>query len=88
LHSLNSDQTATIRIANEEATWWLRNCSPDEYVEFQKSSGRRIQDNVSATCEYDISKIDNEYLCAVMSSHNYIILDQPFVIYKNMSYGQ
>lgn len=88
LHSLNSDQTATIRIANEDATWWLRNCSPDEYVEFQKSLGKHIQDNMSATCAYDISKIDNEYLRAVMSSHNYIIFDQPFVIYKNMSYGQ
>jgi hypothetical protein len=88
LHSLNSDQTATIRIANEDATWWLRNCSPDEYVESQKSLGKHIQDNMSATCAYDISKIDNEYLRAVMSSHNYIIFDQPFVIYKNMSYGQ
>ena len=88
LHSLNSDQTVTIRIANEDATWWLRNCSPDEYVEFQKSLGRHIQDNMSATCAYDISKIDNEYLRTVMSSHNYIIFDQPFVIYKNMSYGQ
>ena len=88
LHSLNSDQTATIRIANEDATWWLRNCSPDQYIEFQKSLGRHIQDNISAACAYDISKIDNEYLPTVMSSHNYIIFDQPFVIYKNMSYDQ
>jgi hypothetical protein len=88
LHSLNSDQTATIRIANQDATWWLRNCSPDQYIEFQKSLGRHIQDNISAACAYDISKIDNEYLRTVMSSHNYIIFDQPFVIYKNMSYGQ
>jgi hypothetical protein len=88
LHSLNSDQTATIRIANEDATWWLRNCSPDQYVEFQKSLGRHIEDNISAACAYDISRIDNEYLRTVMSSHNYIIFDQPFVIYENMSYGQ
>jgi hypothetical protein len=88
LHSLNSDETAPVRIANEDATWWLRHCSPNQYVEFQKSLGRHIEDNMSATCAYNISRIDNEYLRTVMSAHNYIIFDQPFVIYKNMNYGQ
>jgi hypothetical protein len=92
LYTLNSNksqgqQTATIRIANEDAIWWLRNYSPDQYLEFQKSLGRHIQNNMSAMCAYDISKIDNEYLRTIISSHNYIIFDQPFVIYKNMSDG-
>ena len=63
------------------------NYCPDQYLEFQKSLGRHIQNNMSAMCAYDISKIDNEYLRTIISSHNYIIFDQPFVIYKNMSDG-
>jgi hypothetical protein len=59
----------------------LNYCCPDN-VEFHKSLGRRIQDNMSVMCAYDISKIDNEYLRTVMSSYNYIIFDQPLVIYK------
>ena len=83
LQSSNKSQHTVAKIANQDATWWLRNDSANEYIQFQKSLGRNIQYNISAICAYNISKLNNEYIRTIIASHNYIIFDRPFIIYKN-----
>ncbi len=83
IHSSNKSQHTPTRIANQDATWWLRNGRANEYIGFQKSLGRHIQYNVSAICSYDISKLNNEFLRTVVASHSYIMFDKPFMIYRN-----
>lgn len=37
---------------------------------------------MSILCCYDISHIDNEQLKSIVDSHGYVLLDEPFMMYK------
>ena len=81
LHSLNKSDFATW-IAFEDGTWWLRNDFADDYVRFEESLGKHIQNNLSILCGYDISTFNELYIEAIIASHNYVIIDEPMLIYK------
>jgi hypothetical protein len=81
LHSSNKSDFAT-RIAFEDGTWWLRNGFADDYVRFEGSLGKHIQNNLSILCCYDISNFNELYIGAIIASHIYVILDEPMIIYK------
>jgi hypothetical protein len=81
LRSSNKSDFAT-RIAFEDGTWWLRNGFADDYVRFEGSLGKHIQNNLSILCCYDISNFNELYIGAIIASHIYVILDEPMIIYK------
>ena len=81
LHSSNKSDFAT-RIAFEDGTWWLRNGLDEDYVRFEESLGKHIQNNLSILCCYDISNFNELYIGAIIASHIYVILDEPMIIYK------
>jgi hypothetical protein len=81
LHSSNKSDFAT-RIAFEDGTWWLRNGLADDYVRFEGSLGKHLQNNLSILCGYDVSNLNELYIEAIIASHIYVILDGPMIIYK------
>jgi hypothetical protein len=81
LHSSNKSDFAT-RIEFEDGTWWLRYGLDDDYVRFEESLGKHIQNNLSILCGYDISNFNELNIRAIIASHIYVILDESMIIYK------
>ena len=81
LHSSNKSDMPT-RMAGEDATWWARNGFAEEHLKLEQSTGRNSYENMSILCCYDISHIDNEQLKSIVDSHGYVLLDEPFMMYK------
>ena len=78
---------ATLRIATEDAMWWLRNSFTGYYLGFEKSMGKYLQDSVSVLCGYNISNvtnenIDNKKIKTMIAAHDYVILDESFVMFR------
>jgi hypothetical protein len=82
----NNDASPT-RIACEDIMWFFRNGFAGYILRSEKSCGRYLQDNVSSLCGYDISNvsnghIDRESINTLISAHGYVILDEPFSLYR------
>jgi hypothetical protein len=56
----NNTGFATVRIATEDALWWVRNGFMGYYMGFEKSMVRYLQDSVSFLCGYNISNVSDE----------------------------
>jgi hypothetical protein len=88
VNSFNKSQRFPTRIAEEDATMWLRNgfsAHDDLHLEHLLST-LTCDVNVSILCAFDISKIDesnvNTILKSILSAHDYVILDEPLVVYR------
>jgi hypothetical protein len=87
IHSSNKSQRLPTRIAEEDATLWLKNgFSVDEDLNLEQMFSTLTCDNkMSILCAFDISKIAesdiNSMLKSIISAHDYVILDEPFVVY-------
>jgi hypothetical protein len=88
--------TAATRVAGEDCSWFFRNGLTNEFLTAEKSIGTQIQDNISIMCSYDLSNVaatvdydndkqNNDLLKTIISSHKYVVLDEPFSIYRQMS---
>jgi hypothetical protein len=87
VHSSNESQHFATRIAEEDATIWLKNgFSADEDLNLEQMfSTLTCDNNLSILCAFDISKIAesdiNSMMKSIISAHDYVILDEPFVVY-------
>jgi len=87
VHSSNKSQHLATRIAEEDATLWLKNgFSADEDLNLEQMFSTMTCDhNLSMLCAFDISKIAesdiNSMLKSIISAHDYVILEEPFVVY-------
>jgi len=82
----NNDDSPTW-IASEDVLWWFRNGFADYALGLEKLCGRYLQDNVTSLCGYNISNvanrhIDRESISTLISAHGYVILDEPFSLYR------
>ena len=82
----NNDASPTW-IASEDVLWWFRNGFADYALGFEKLCGRYLQDNMTSLCGYNISNvanrhIDRESISTLISAHGYVILDEPFSLYR------
>lgn len=87
----NNTDTST-RIASEDLLWWFRNGFAGYALGLEKLCGRYLQDNISALCGYNISNIGNGYIdresiITLISSHGYVILDEPLSLYRAPDVG-
>ena len=90
ISSNRSGQTSSdvsTRIAGEDVMWWLRNGFAGYLLASERSCGRYLQDNSSALCGYNLSNvsnrhIDRELISMLISAHGYVILDEPFSLYR------
>jgi hypothetical protein len=85
----NDNDSTTTRIAGE-GTWWLTNGYVEWLVSFEKLiNNYKAHNNMSMLCAFDISKISPSNMSSVMrqiiSYHNSVITDNPFVIYNSRS---
>jgi hypothetical protein len=87
VHSFNKSQSLPTRIAEEDATLWLKNgFSPDDGLQIEHMfSTHTCDNNMSILCAFDISKIAesdiNSMMRSIISAHDYIILDEPAIVY-------
>ena len=82
----NNDDSPT-RIVCEDVMWFLRNGFTGYVLHSEKSCGRSLQDNISSLCGYNISNVGNGYIdresiSTLISAHGYVILDEPFSLYR------
>jgi hypothetical protein len=80
----------TTRIAEEDATWWLRNGFDHQIISIEKLLDNDTQENdISVLCAFDRSKISNidddknSIIKTTIAVHEYVILDEPFRVYKS-----
>lgn len=82
----------SLRIATEDVMWWVRNGFTDYYLKLEKSLDRYLQNNLSVLCGYNFSNfsneiIDGENIKMMISTHDYVILDESFVVYRSANVG-
>ena len=87
VHSFNKSQRFPTRIAEEDATLWLKNgFSAHEDLQLEQMfSTQTCDNNISILCAFDISKIAesdiNSIMKSIISAHDCVILDDPPVVY-------
>jgi len=87
VHSFNKSLLIPTRIAEEDATLWLKKgFSPDVDLQVEQMfSTRTCDNNLSILCAFDISKIAesdiNSLMRSIISAHDCVILDTPPVVY-------
>ncbi|HYT42761.1 MAG TPA: hypothetical protein VEP90_10460, partial [Methylomirabilota bacterium] len=89
----NNTDIATLRIATEDAMWWVRNGFTGYYLGFEKSMGTYLQDDVSVLCGYNISIVSNENndsknIKTMIAAHDHVILDESFVMFRAANIGE
>jgi hypothetical protein len=91
VHSFNRSKRLPTRIAEEDATLWLKNgFSPDEDLQVEQMlSSHTCDNNMSILCAFDISKIAesdiNSLMKSIISAHDCVILDEPPVVYTRVT---
>ena len=79
-----SDTSA--RIAEDDATWWIRNGYTRGLAFLEQSLCKELPQNTSILCAFDISKLNSKQLGAmksVIGSHDYVIIEEPsHAVYK------
>jgi hypothetical protein len=82
LGSKNPQPRITTRVATDDDSWFFANGFGEEILAIEESVGKRMKDNITSMCMYDIPKIsDEESLKRLIESHSHVILDYPFVVY-------
>jgi hypothetical protein len=79
--------SSTIRIAIEDAAWFLLNNFAHEFLSFEKIIRKYLDDDkhMSVLCTYKISNISDsdDMITKIIESHEYVILENPPMIYKS-----
>jgi hypothetical protein len=74
------------RIAEDDATWWIRNGFTRALSSIELSLCRKLPQSTSILCAFDISKLTPKQLSAMRSiigSHDYVIIEEPsFTVYR------
>lgn len=81
----NKSNTST-RIAEDDATWWIRNGYIQGLTFLERSLCKELPENTSILCAFDISKLNPKQLGAMKSiigSHDHVIIEEPsHTVYK------
>jgi hypothetical protein len=75
----NKSNTST-RIAEDDATWWIRNGYTRGLTLLERSLCKELPENTSILCAFDISKLDRKQLGtmkSIIGSHDYVIIEEP-----------
>ncbi len=86
VRSVNKDGSGTTRIAEDDATWWIRNGYTSALASLERSLYRDLPPNTSILCAFDISKLapkDMSKFKTMIECHDYVIIEEPsFAVYK------
>lgn len=83
VYSSNKSNSPTL-FASEDCTWWFKQGLTNQVLEIEELLESFFKNNLWAyVCSYDINEIPSqELLKRLLSSHNYIILENPPIIFK------
>jgi hypothetical protein len=82
VHAANDTNLPT-RIAVEDYSWFLQNGLAKGLMELEQNLGRRVKENMTILCGYNVSKLtDPKLLETLIGYHSYVILDKPFRAYR------
>ncbi len=74
-----------LKIAEEDAGWWLRNGYKEKLQILEELLGRELGKNISIMCAFVVSKLNNKEMDLVMSNiiphHNLVITEDPPAMY-------
>jgi hypothetical protein len=79
LRHTNKSNTST-RIAEDDATWWIRNGYTRGLTYLERSLSRELPENTSILCAFNISKLDRKQLGtmkSIIGSHDFVIIEEP-----------
>jgi hypothetical protein len=82
------DQPSTpesTRIACEDTSWFTEEGFFEEHQKLGNSIDNRVMNNSALLCCYNTTKLNDEQMNKILSSRNYIILQEPFSVYKKNS---
>jgi hypothetical protein len=66
----------------EDEAWFLDNGFADELISLEKQLGPRLRDRMSVLCTYDLHRTPPQYLQDIIASHDYVITDEPVLVFK------
>jgi hypothetical protein len=77
-----------VRVAIEDAAWFLLNNFTFEFLSFEKIIKKYLDEDkhISVLCTYKISDISgssDDMLMKIIETHHYVILENPLMIYKS-----
>jgi hypothetical protein len=76
-----------IRIAEDDATWWIRNGYTRALTSIERSLCKKMPECTSILCAFDVSKLAPYQLStmkSIIGAHDYVILQEPsFTVYKS-----
>lgn len=81
--SYDKEQT---RIACEETSWLAEHGVFDEHQKWGNTIDKNVIDESSIMCCYNITKLTDEQIKAVISVKKYIILDNPFSVFEQENF--
>jgi hypothetical protein len=68
------------RIAEDDATWWIRNGFTRGLTLLEQSLCKKLPNNTSILCAFDISKLNPKQLGtmkSIIGSHDFVIIEEP-----------
>ena len=77
-----SNQCGFPRIACEDTTWFSEKGYFEEHQKIGNNLDKKIINDSTILCCYDISKMNLEQITTVLKSRDYIILENPFSAYQ------
>jgi hypothetical protein len=83
IHQKNQTMWAT-RIAEIDCTQWFKHGLSQEFLALEKQIDSYFEkENISCICGYNINEIpDNKTLKTLLKYHDYIIMDNPYSLFK------
>lgn len=75
------------RIVGQDDAWLLNNGFSDELISLEKGLGPKLEDGLSVLCTYDLQKISSVHLHDIIRSHDYVLLDNPMIVYGRCGRG-
>lgn len=69
------------RIVGQDDAWFLNNGFSEELISLEKGLGPKLDEGMSVFCTYDLQRTSSVHLHDIITSHDYILLDSPMIVY-------
>ncbi|MDC4231313.1 MAG: hypothetical protein M8319_03175 [Nitrosopumilus sp.] len=77
-----SYQRDCTRIACEDTSWFAESGFYEEHQKLGNNMDKKVIDESVLLCCYNATKLNDEQMNTVLSSRNYILLEEPFSLYS------
>ncbi|MER3448156.1 MAG: hypothetical protein C4291_15635 [Candidatus Dadabacteria bacterium] len=71
----------------EDDAWFFNNGFADELISLEKQLGLEPRDRMSILCIHDLHRTPRQYLPDIITSHDYVITDEPVLVFRKSKGG-